>query len=310
MSVCPHDSQSREGSSILSQFTIKDHRNDGYNVSISASSRHLVDNPEMPANPELRLKVIDCIARGLSPSETIKATGISNGGYHKLKKNAAVMAEVERRKKELAEPKSPPKAAAKFEDRAAVSVAVEVVEVVEYRGPGHPSKLNAETKRKFMEVLRAGCSERDACGVSGIAYRTFLSWIQIAEGRSARPATPEYVQFLREYEEALAHKNSTLIKVIRNAAVGATVEKYDGAGKLVSVEKKSGDYRAAALLLDRSTAKEKADIAAGAEALMSENLERIYGLINESDRIPEEYKRVFFEILGHASGGVVEEGLG
>ena len=259
---------------------------------------------------ESQREVILCLLAGKSINRAANETGVPKGTISRLCKKQSFIDLMEQIKAENSKPKLPPKAAAKSADRAAVSVAVEVVEAVEYRGPGHPSKLNAETKRKFMEVLRAGCSERDACGVSGIAYRTFLSWIQIAEGRSARPATPEYVQFLREYEEALAHKNSTLIKVIRNAAVGATVEKYDGAGKLVSVEKKSGDYRAAALLLDRSTAKEKADIAAGAEALMSENLERIYGLINESDRIPEEYKRVFFEILGHASGGVVEEGVG
>jgi hypothetical protein len=265
----------------------------------------------MPANPELRLKVIDCIARGLSPSETIKATGISNGGYHKLKKNPAVMSEVERRKKELEEKKSQPKSAAKSVERAAVPVAVEVVDPSGYRGPGQPSKLTPETRRKFFEVIRAGCSERDACGVSGVAYRTFRNWIQIAEGRSPRPVTSEYVQFLQEYEEALAVRNLTLVKVIRGAAAGSTVEKYDGAGKLTAVEKRSGDYRAALALLERSSAKEKADIAAAAKEMFSESLESIYTAIAATDRIPEKWKPVFYEVVagvsGDGSGELVEQ---
>ncbi len=195
---------------ILLQSIAKVHRNDGYNVSISASCRHIVDNPEMPANPELRLKVIDCIARGLSPSQTIKETGISNGGYHKLKKNAAVMAEVERRKKELAEPKSPPKAAAKSvdrADRAAVSVAVEVVDGPETRARTPISFVNLpdEKRKQLLDLLRSTpVSINVASAAVGLNPETVLEWIRRGERRDDRRATPEHAKFAREVREAQA----------------------------------------------------------------------------------------------------------
>jgi hypothetical protein len=257
----------------------------------------------MPANPELRLKVIDCIARGLSPSETIKATGISNGGYHKLKKNPAVMSEVERRKKELEEKKSQPKSAAKPVERAAVSVAVEVVDGPAYRGPGKPSKMTEATKSALFETIRKGGSERDACAIAMISYRTFIHWIQVAEGRfPERQPTEEYLLFLREYEIAMAQRNAMLVGLIRKAAVESTVEKYDGAGNLTAREKKSGDYRAALVLLERSTAREKADVMAAAREMCSESLQQIYAAIAATDRIPEKWKPVFYEVIAGVSG--------
>jgi hypothetical protein len=251
---------------------------------------------------ESQREVILCLLAGKSINRAANETGVPKGTISRLCKKQSFIDLMEQIKAENSKPKSQPKSAAKPVDRPAVSVAVEVVDPSDYRGPGQPSKLTPETRRKFFEVIRAGCSERDACGVSGVAYRTFRNWIQIAEGRSPRPVTSEYVQFLQEYEEALAVRNLTLVKVIRGAAAGSTVEKYDGAGKLTAVEKRSGDYRAALALLERSSAKEKADIAAAAKEMFSESLESIYTAIAATDRIPEEWKPVFYEVVAGVSG--------
>jgi hypothetical protein len=257
----------------------------------------------MPTTLDDQEKVIRCLLAGRTWVETASDTGVSKATIARLHKKQPFLDLMEQIKAENSSPKSQPKSAAKPVDRPAVSVAVEVVDGPTYRGPGKPSKMTEATKSALFETIRKGGSERDACAIAMISYRTFIHWIQVAEGRfPERQPTEEYLLFLREYEIAMAQRNAMLVGLIRKAAVESTVEKYDGDGKLTAREKKSGDYRAALVLLERSTAREKADVMAAAREMNSESLQQIYAAIAATDRIPEEFKVVFYEVVAGVSG--------
>jgi hypothetical protein len=252
---------------------------------------------------ESQREVILCLLAGKSINRAANETGVPKGTISRLCKKQSFIDLMEQIKAENSKPKSQPKSAAKPVERAAVSVAVEVVDGPAYRGPGKPSKMTEATKSALFETIRKGGSERDACAIAMISYRTFIHWIQVAEGRfPERQPTEEYLLFLREYEIAMAQRNAMLVGLIRKAAVESTVEKYDGDGKLTAREKKSGDYRAALVLLERSTAREKADVMAAAREMCSESLQQIYAAIAATDRIPEQWKPVFYEVVAGVSG--------
>ena len=258
----------------------------------------------MPANPELRLKVIDCIARGLSPSQTIKETGISNGGYHKLKKNPAVMAEVERRKKELAEPKSPQKAAAKSVDRAAVSVAVEVV--IEKTGSpmGRPSLLTDAKRNEIVRIIRdEGLALSAAAPRVGVSATAATEWVRRGESRDAsgRPRTDDYAEFAVAVREAEAIFEGRLVRPL----VYSAMQHPD------SRDKRS-DENAQWYLQRRFPARYGAtqSVNVQLETKLSEAkeeiIETIYAAVSASPRIPEELKPVFYEVMAGVGGGTGE----
>lgn len=257
------------------------------------------NSAQMTTPLESQREVILCLLAGKSINRAANETGVPKGTISRLCKKQPFIDLMEQIRKENSKPKS----AAKTVERAAVSVAVEVVDSPAYRGPGKPSKMTEATKSALFETILKGGSERDACAIAMISYRTFIHWIQVAEGRfPERQPTEEYLLFLREYEIAMAQRNAMLVGLIRKAAVESTVEKYDGDGKLTAREKKSGDYRAALVLLERSTAREKADVMAAAREMFSESLQQIYAAIAATDRIPEELKPVFYEVVAGVSG--------
>jgi hypothetical protein len=258
----------------------------------------------MPANPELRLKVIDCIARGLSPSETIKATGISNGGYHKLKKNAAVMAEVERRKKELEEKKSQPKsAAAKSVERAAISVAVEVVGEGETRGRGPFSfnNLSDEKRRELLNLLRSTpVSINVAAAAVGLNPETVLEWIRRGERRDDRRATPGHAKFAREVREAQALCQLRFTAPVVSSALRAAEQRTPDSIEDCKWVLKSrfNDWNPV----------QKVDVQV--ETKVMEIVDRMTGDIYQAisaAEIPQQYKEVLYDCIEKQIHGELEE---
>jgi transposase-like protein len=254
----------------------------------------------MPANPELRLKVIDCIARGLSPSETIKATGISNGGYHKLKKNPAVMSEVERRKKELEEKNSKPKSAAKSVDRPAVSVAVEVVGEKTGSTMGRPSLLTDAKRNEIVRIVRdEGLSVTAAAPRVGISPFTANEWMRRGEGRDSagRPCTDDYAQFATAVREAEAIFEGRLLRPLTYSAIQPPDSRT-----------KRSDENAQWILQRRFPARygQTQNVNVQVESKVTEAkvafIESVFAAVAESPRIPEEWKPVFYEVVAGVSG--------
>lgn len=254
----------------------------------------------MPANPELRLKVIDCIARGLSPSQTIKETGISNGGYHKIKKNPTVMAEVERRKKELEEKNSKPKSAAKSVDRPAVSVAVEVVGEKVGSTVGRPSLLTDAKRNAIVQIVRdEGLSVSAAAPRVGISPFTANEWMRRGEGRDSagRPCTDDYAQFATAIREAEAIFEGRLVRPLVYSAMQPPGSRT-----------KRSDENAQWYLQRRFPARygQTQNVNVQVESKVTEAkvafIESIFAAVAESPRIPEEYKPVFYEVIAGVSG--------
>jgi hypothetical protein len=73
------------------------------------------------------------------------------------------------------------------------------------RRPGRPTKLTPEAERRFLDCLRAG-NYRTVCSrYAGLAPDTVEKWIKRGRGHSKdRPATPEYIRFVRLVDEAEA----------------------------------------------------------------------------------------------------------
>jgi len=95
---------------------------------------------------------------------------------------------------------------------------------------GRPSALNKDTKRDLLYAIRRGLTLRAACDYAGIAYSTLRNWITRAEDEIGRVSQndrrkvykreEEYVDFLIDYQKAIADSQVTLADVIKLAAEG------------------------------------------------------------------------------------------
>lgn len=73
------------------------------------------------------------------------------------------------------------------------------------RRPGRPTKLTPEVERRFLDCLRAGNYRTVCSAYSGLVPATVEKWIKRGRGTVGdRPATPEYIRFVRLVEEAEA----------------------------------------------------------------------------------------------------------
>jgi hypothetical protein len=84
--------------------------------------------------------------------------------------------------------------------------------------PGRPSKLNTETKERFLKALRTGAHMQTACLAAGVDVSTVSEWIRRGQGRDRRSCTPEYAEFAASVTRAIADSEMILLTLISNAS--------------------------------------------------------------------------------------------
>jgi len=76
-----------------------------------------------------------------------------------------------------------------------------------------------ETRDAVLTALRTGLTDRAACAIARVGLSTFYEWIQRGEGRSSRPASDIYAQFVEDVVDArdqgAANCELTLAKAAR-----------------------------------------------------------------------------------------------
>ena len=110
-----------------------------------------------------------------------------------------------------------------------------------------PTKLTPETSKAIVDALAVGATYRDAAESAGVAYQTFLNWMQA--GEAAKRGI--YFEFFDQVRRAEAAARLNFTKVITKAAA-------------------DGDWRAAEAFLkrrDRATWGDNVDLTSGGEKL-------------------------------------------
>lgn len=81
------------------------------------------------------------------------------------------------------------------------------------RRPGRPSGLDEARLDSFYRAVRSGMRRTAAARAAGISPNTMKGWLERGRGRSSRPATAEYVDFIEAIEVCEAELE---YEVVRN----------------------------------------------------------------------------------------------
>lgn len=83
---------------------------------------------------------------------------------------------------------------------------------------GRPTKLSPQLRERLLQLIRAGCTRRDACLAVGVADRTLAAWLE--RGRDDREAglRTMYAEFVAGIEQGEAEARAKLTAVIVKAA--------------------------------------------------------------------------------------------
>lgn len=77
-----------------------------------------------------------------------------------------------------------------------------------------PSKFNAQTRQRILEILAAGGSRRTAAATAGVDHATLSRWL--ARGRDAAPGS-RWREFVQAVEQAEAHPRVRALTAVYDA---------------------------------------------------------------------------------------------
>lgn len=98
---------------------------------------------------------------------------------------------------------------------------MKVVKKIKRRYPKKPDRLFTPRVRKLLyAAIRAGLPYRRACGVIGVDYGTFSSWL--TQGKKVGPENG-YYQFLQYIRRIEARKEAELLAAIDMIAIGNNI---------------------------------------------------------------------------------------
>lgn len=84
---------------------------------------------------------------------------------------------------------------------------------------GRPTKLTPKIKEKFLSLIKIGTTLESACKCCDLDYSTVRIWIQ--RGRDehpTRPCSPEYVDFVKDYDRVIGESEAILVGKIQKAS--------------------------------------------------------------------------------------------
>jgi transposase len=249
---------------------------------------------------ESQREVILCLLAGKSINRAANETGVPKGTISRLCKKQSFIDLMEQVKAESSSPKSQPKAAAKPVDRPAVSVAVEVVGEKTGSTMGRPSLLTDAKRNEIVRIVRdEGLSVSAAAPRVGVSSTAATEWLRRGESRDAsgRPCTDDYAEFAAAIREAEAIFEGRLLRPLTYSAIQPPDSRT-----------KRSDENAQWILQRRFPARygQTQNVNVQVESKVTEFkvefIESIYSAIAATDRIPEQWKPVFYEVIAGVSG--------
>lgn len=85
------------------------------------------------------------------------------------------------------------------------------------RGKGRPPLLDSVARSTLLDALREGNRLQVAARIAGVGVPTVEEWMRRGRGLDRRPATPFYVQFVKDVEMAQAEAEQTAVQSINRS---------------------------------------------------------------------------------------------